>query len=88
MKNNYKYFFKQTLIWVLSLIITLGIAVYQRLTGPTHPIKGKLIIENYEIKFKLPRSSAANGNEIIKIKAPENVCGIFKFKRFTILQLD
>ncbi len=82
MKSNYKYFFRQCLIWILSLIITVGIAMYQRMTGPTYPITGKLVIEKQEINFKFPRSSASDGNEIVKIKTPINISGTFKFKRF------
>jgi len=44
------------LFWVLSLILTLVIAVYQRLTGPTHPVKGQETIGDSVVTYRLLRS--------------------------------
>lgn len=47
---------KSVLLWLLALLLTLLLAVYQRLTGPTYPLKGKLADSGIEIKYKLYRS--------------------------------
>ncbi|MEZ5358174.1 MAG: hypothetical protein R3F48_05025 [Candidatus Zixiibacteriota bacterium] len=44
------------LLWVLALVITLGAAVYQRLTGPTYPISDSITIAGQQIAYTLPRS--------------------------------
>lgn len=74
---------KSFLLWVFAFLFTVGIAYFQRITGPTYPVSGKVTINNDIIKFKLPRSSDAAGGEVIKIKVPDtSVHGEFTYKRF------
>lgn len=47
---------KTTLIFLFSLFFTLFIAVYQRMTGPTYPVKGRIFIDEQELKYKLIRT--------------------------------
>ena len=47
---------KKILIWLLAFIITAAVAFYQRVTGPTYPIKGIEIVNSSEISFKFLRS--------------------------------
>ncbi|MBU4268237.1 MAG: hypothetical protein KJ808_05255 [Acidobacteria bacterium] len=44
------------LLWLLAFILTLLLAVYQRLSGPTYPLKGKDTRPGLEIKYKFFRS--------------------------------
>jgi len=70
-------------LWVLSFIITAGIAAYQRITGPTHAVVNKIDIAGEQLAYKLPRSSDADGDEVIKIIAKTTqISGKFKFKRY------
>ncbi|HON18302.1 MAG TPA: hypothetical protein PK990_03945 [Salinivirgaceae bacterium] len=55
---------KLFLIWALSILTTLGVVFYQKITGPTYPQKHK--IEG--VTFKLPRS--ASQSESCKISIP------------------
>ena len=43
-------------LWIFSLIITLTIAVYQRRTGPTYPVKGTERVGEAVVKYRLLRS--------------------------------
>jgi hypothetical protein len=45
------YLTKSILIWIFSVIFTLSIAVYQRLTGPTHPERGKVELQGEEYRY-------------------------------------
>ncbi|MGI6479545.1 MAG: hypothetical protein ACOX0M_08920 [Salinivirgaceae bacterium] len=45
-----------TIVWVISIIFTLIIIVYQKTTGPTYPLK----VTYEETKIKLPRSSTTD----------------------------
>lgn len=76
---------KKVLLWLLAVIITLSSAVYQRLTGPTYPFRGKAVFLGQQIKFKLPRSAEATGNCQVIVKLPEvltgQVQGYLQFKR-------
>lgn len=47
---------KKIILWVVAVVITLSAAVYQRLTGPTHPKRVKLEIVDKTFKLKLLRS--------------------------------
>lgn len=61
----------------------IAIVFYQRITGPTYPIKGETIVNNEKIKFELPRSNGEENNQIIKIKVVDtNINGIIAYKRF------
>jgi hypothetical protein len=75
--------YKSLLIWIFAILFTLGIAIYQRVTGPTYPVSGKVTIHNKEIKFKLPRTSDSETGELVSIKVADNsVKGVFEYKRY------
>jgi hypothetical protein len=63
---------KSTLLWVSAFVITLTAAVYQRMSGPTYPLKGTYKINGIDFIFKLPRSHGGPGDQKITISAPEN----------------
>lgn len=59
------------LLWVLAVVLTLMISVYQRMTGPTYPLRGKETFKGKEISYKLIRSQTTGKNIPVKIKAPD-----------------
>lgn len=76
---------KSVLLWILAFILMLASATYQRLTGPTHPKRGKIEIEGQTIKFRLLRSQENHENAKIAIKvADTSIHGIYKFKRLGV----
>ncbi|MCD4746355.1 MAG: hypothetical protein K8R58_08655 [Bacteroidales bacterium] len=77
---NYKN--KSLFLWIFSIVFTLTIAYYQRITGPTYPVRDTIKIENKFVKFKLPRTHVSNYDAIIKIAIPDrSIKGIIKYKR-------
>lgn len=71
------------LLWVLAFVLTLGIAVYQRLTGPTHPVKAQETINGKTIDYRLLRSHTAHEALPVTIKAPdENITAWLSHKRY------
>lgn len=81
MKNSTK----SVLLWILAFILMLASATYQRLTGPTHPKRGKIEIEGQTIKFRLLRSQENHENAKIAIKvADTSIHGIYKYKRLGV----
>jgi hypothetical protein len=74
---------KKVLFWLLAFIITAASALYQRMTGPTHPVRGKITLSRGEIGFRLPRSAEITADcEVgVKVADPE-VSGRLLFKRF------
>jgi hypothetical protein len=73
---------KKTIFWFLAVVITLGSAVYQRLTGPTYPLRGKAVVAGTEVKFKLPRSAETVRDAEVRIPAPAPLQGYLDYKRF------
>jgi hypothetical protein len=69
-------------LWILAVVITLVAAVYQRITGPTYPVHGKVTLGESIIKFKLPRSAETTGNCDVTVKAVDpSVSGSLFFRR-------
>lgn len=74
---------KTILLWVIAFILTVLTAVYQRMTGPTYPVSGKIKIENKEVKYSLDRSHGGEDDHLIKIKTDDDLIrGIVSWKRF------
>jgi len=74
---------KSLLFWILSFIITISSAVYQRVTGPTYPVTGKVTIGGKEISYKFDRSHPGESNHVVSIKTDdESISGFLEWKRF------
>lgn len=47
---------RKFLAWIIAIVLTLTAVVYQRISGPTNPLKNSVEIDNTIYEFKLPRS--------------------------------
>lgn len=70
------------ILWTLSLLLMGSFAVYQRTTGPTYPIRGKVTIKNQPVKYKLLRTHDTGQDALVTIAVPEGVTAVYKFKRY------
>lgn len=59
---------KRFLFWALAVLITIGAAVYQRLTGPTHPTSKNITINGVEYKLKFLRSQSSEKFQDCELK--------------------
>lgn len=73
---------KKWVIWIIGILLTLATAYYQRITGPTYPIKGSINIENEKIDYKLLRSANTDKDARIEIISNTVKQGKFRFKRY------
>ncbi len=74
---------KKSLIWIISVLITISAAVFQRMTGPTHPETYKLNTGNNFKKIHLPASHGGNTDCEIKIFDPESrLNGYIMYRRY------
>ena len=72
-----------TLLWFFAVLITILSAVYQRRTGPTYPLKGKVIIDGNEIHFRLQRSETVEKDTEISIEIPDStISGVVQYQRY------
>jgi hypothetical protein len=70
-------------LWILATVITLASAVYQRMTGPTHPVRGRVTVDQSVIKFKLLRTHDSDADAIIEVTAVDPaVSGEFRYRRY------
>ena len=57
---------KKSVYWILALVITLALSIYQRMTGPTYPQKVTIELRGESYQIKLPRSGVQQ-DEILKL---------------------
>jgi hypothetical protein len=74
---------KKGLSWTLAVVLTLAAAAYQRRTGPSYPMRGKVIVGRSEIGYRLPRSADNDRDCEISVGAPDpSVAGALLYRRF------
>ena len=56
-------------LWIAAFAVTVLLAVFQRMTGPSHPLRGTAVpVNGQSISYKLPRSN--EGRETLSIVVP------------------
>ncbi len=74
---------RRSVSWTLAVVLTLATAFYQRMTGPTHPARGKISLGGAEIGYRLPRSAANDRDCEISVRVPDpGVAGALVYRRF------
>lgn len=74
---------KSIIIWIIAIVITLSAAVYQRLTGPTHPFNASISLDGTVYSFELLRSSGEESDAEIHIPIDDSeVTGVLHFRRY------
>lgn len=70
-------------LWLFATLITLASAVYQRVTGPTYPVRVRGHLAGAEIRARLARTHAGEGNQVVAVQASDPaVRGVLRWKRF------
>jgi hypothetical protein len=62
---------KKTILWILTIAITLGAAVYQRKTGPTYPRAVSVNLNDSVYKLNLIRSISLEDRSEVKLKVKD-----------------
>jgi hypothetical protein len=74
---------KRAVLWIIAVVLTLGSAVYQRLTGPTYPVRGTVVLGGDEIRYRLARSHETTSDQPVEIVAPDpGVTGELSWRRY------
>lgn len=69
--------------WILAVLITLGAAVYQRLSGPTYPKRGQIELQEKAYSYRLPRSHSSNSDCEVKIPVTDPaVSAVLIFRKY------
>lgn len=72
---------RSRLFWLVSCVVTLLVAFFQRSTGPSHPLKGQEQIADRTVTYKLPRSAETGQAMPVTISAPNFTAANMHFRR-------
>lgn len=74
---------KNRALWTIALVVTLVSAVYQRMTGPTYPARGHVVLGGNDINYRLERSHDTLSDQVARIEVPDTaVTGDMQWRRF------
>ncbi len=69
------------LLWIAAVVITLLAAVYQRVVGPTSPMRGKATVGATTFRYKLIRSHGSAEDHRVSLPLPDTSVGGFLLHR-------
>lgn len=71
------------LLWIFALVLTLAAAVYQRVTGPTYPIKAIVDTGIQKFPVELLRSNSGKPECLLILEIPDiTVSGSLYYKKY------
>ncbi len=59
---------RSLIIWVIALILTLLLAAFQRMTGPTYPVSGTVEFYNEIVEYEFDRNHSGEGDHTVQLK--------------------
>jgi len=69
-------------LWVAAVVVAVGSAAYQRLTGPTVSLRGQVTIGGDTVRYRLPRSGVATTDRAVSLPGvPAIVGGVIEYRR-------
>jgi hypothetical protein len=73
---------KKSVYWILAVVITLVLSVYQRVTGPTHPKSVTVEVNGEQYKVKLPRSGVQHDETVTLKGVPSDVDAQLHYRQY------
>ncbi len=70
-------------LWTAAVLLTLALAVFQRLSGPTYPLREQLTLNDTTISLTLRRTHPGDGGlQIVVPEAPPGLNGAVRWRRY------
>jgi hypothetical protein len=66
---------RPAVLWTLAILITLASAVWQRMTGPTYPVRGRVAVGGETIRLRLARSHSIAGRQPVVVDVANPAVG-------------
>ncbi len=67
----------------VALLLTLASAVWQRRSGPTYPVRGRVSLGGNTVDVKLTRTHGGPGDQPVRVAAPDaGVSGAVAYRRY------
>ena len=73
---------KKYVYWLLAIVITMALSIYQRITGPTHPKSVTVELNGDSYKMKLPRSGVQHDETVTLKDLPSNTEAQMHYRRY------
>jgi len=73
---------KNWVCWLLAIVITLTLSIYQRATGPTNPKHVTIELDGDSYQIKLPRSGVRSDAVVTLKGVPEQVRAQLHYRRY------
>jgi len=76
---------RSTVLWILAVLLTLSAAVYQRMTGPTYPMRGSVLLDGEKITYRMVRSHGGQTNQEVEVPVGPGATqtqGTLSYKRY------
>jgi hypothetical protein len=74
---------KSILLWFLAFIFTAVAAIWQRMSGPSYPVRGTVVIDQQPVKYRLIRTYEGNDDAAVSITVTDTaVKGEIMYRRF------
>jgi hypothetical protein len=74
---------RTTLSWVIAFLLTIALAVFQRVTGPTYPMHGVQHFEGKDVAYRFERShSGESDHTVVLPPVGDSVRTWLEWKRF------
>jgi hypothetical protein len=71
-------------LWMAAFAVTVLLAVFQRATGPSYPLRGALqLADGGELRYRLPRSSQGRDSLVISVPRPPGTdAAVLEWRRY------
>lgn len=74
---------KSLWLWILAIILAVSVMVYQRMTGPTTPVRGSVEYLGQTVKYKMLRTWGGSDGARIEVNTSDpDAAGIVQYRRF------
>jgi len=73
---------KKLPFWLLAVAVTLASAVFQRMTGPTHPQRVTAVVESRAVHIELPRSAESTTDAVVRLPLPARAEAYLEYRHY------
>lgn len=71
------------LLWVLAFVVAVALGAFQRMTGPTYPAHGRVVVAGEELRYSLLRTHGGQGGLRVRIAGVDGpVQGVVRWRRY------
>ncbi len=70
------------LLWTAAVVLTLALGLFQRMTGPSWPVRGSAELAGRTFRDRLARSHGGAGDLAVRLAVPAPAAGTLEWRRY------